>query len=520
MRWEIRPWYESEGQVGGLLLFSDVVTEQKQAENALRESEEKYRALINGMNDTVWVLDNNAHIRDVNTTAIRTLGYSKEELLTMQVSDIDSSLTPEQIKELLNQMSTGQQQVFETCHKTKDGREIPVEISSSLVTYMGQVVVMSIARDITERKQAENALRESEARYHHILDTMLEGCQLIDFDWKYVYINAVAASQGHRKPKDLIGRTMMEMYPEIDQTHLFKTLRKCMVERIPTRLENQFTFPDGNHGWFELSIQPVEQGLFILSMDISGRKQAEIALRESEEKYRTLITATSDGVYIAQDGKFIFANPALPASLGYTPEEFEHLPFAQVLAPEYLELWTNRFHLRLAGKNPPPNYQVQFLHKSGEKVWFDIRATVINYHERPAVFGIARNITEQQQVQEKLRQSEERYRYLFENNPHPMWAYDRKTSGFLAVNEAAVNKYGYTRAEFLGMTLADIRPSEDVARLTRDLAQPRPALQHSGEWRHKLKNGSIIDVEISSHTLEIEGIDAALVVAQIGRAHV
>ena len=166
----------------------------------------------------------------------------------------------------------------------------------------------------------------------------------------------------------------------------------------------------------------VTEYLADIAWEIVGRKKADEKLRESEEKYRTLITATSDGVYIAQDGKFIFANPALPASLGYTPEEFEHLPFAQVLAPEYLELWTNRFHLRLAGKNPPPKYQVQFPHKSGEKAWFDIRATGINYHERPAVFGIARNITEQQQVQEKLRQSEERYRYLFENNPHPMWA--------------------------------------------------------------------------------------------------
>ncbi len=108
----------------------------------------------------------------------------------------------------------------------------------------------------------------------------------------------------------------------------------------------------------------------------------------------------------------------------------------------------------------------------------------------------------------------EAFRLLFENHPVPMLIYDLKTLGFLAVNEAAQEKYGYSRDEFLGMTIKDIRPLADIPRLKADVERARPALQHSGVWRHRLKDGTLIDVEITSHTLEYEGRQAVLVLAQ------
>jgi PAS domain S-box-containing protein len=140
-------------------VFRDI-TEQKKAEMALRLSEEKYRELINGMNDTAWVIDFDAKFIDVNDTAVKVLGYSREELLSMGPSNIDSSLSKEQIKDLVKRMPADQIQVFETSHTTKDGKKIPVEISSSLVTYQGKKAVLSIARNITERKKAEKKLEE------------------------------------------------------------------------------------------------------------------------------------------------------------------------------------------------------------------------------------------------------------------------------------------------------------------------------------------------------------------------
>ncbi|MBI4730645.1 MAG: PAS domain S-box protein [Chloroflexi bacterium] len=105
------------------------------------------------------------------------------------------------------------------------------------------------------------------------------------------------------------------------------------------------------------------------------------------------------------------------------------------------------------------------------------------------------------------------FHLLFYNHPTPMWIYDLESLAFLEANDAAVEKYGYTREEFLRLTLKDIRPQEDVARLVADVKKKRPSLQHSGEWRHHLRDGRIIDVEITSHTLEFRGRKAALVTA-------
>ncbi len=110
--------------------------------------------------------------------------------------------------------------------------------------------------------------------------------------------------------------------------------------------------------------------------------------------------------------------------------------------------------------------------------------------------------------------SEERYRYLFENNPYPMWTYDLETLAFLDVNEAAIKKYGYSRQEFLNMTIVDIRPPQEVERLRQNLAQPRQPLEHSEGWRHCLKDGTIIHVEVTSHTIETDGHESALVLIQ------
>ncbi|MBN2688285.1 MAG: PAS domain S-box protein, partial [Deltaproteobacteria bacterium] len=146
------------------------ITAIRQAEEALRESEEQYRALINGMKETVWVIDFDGTIIDVNNTAVTLLGYSKEELLDIGLHGIDSSLAEDDIKTLAQAMLSDTLQIFETTHTAKDGRTFPVEVCSSLVTYRGRQMILSIARDITERKRAEEQIRE----YSENLERMVE----------------------------------------------------------------------------------------------------------------------------------------------------------------------------------------------------------------------------------------------------------------------------------------------------------------------------------------------------------
>ncbi|HLZ70074.1 MAG TPA: ATP-binding protein [Dehalococcoidia bacterium] len=112
------------------------------------------------------------------------------------------------------------------------------------------------------------------------------------------------------------------------------------------------------------------------------------------------------------------------------------------------------------------------------------------------------------------RASEAEFRYLFINHPHPMWIYDLKTLAFLEVNDAAVEHYGYSREEFLHLRISDIRPREDVTALRRHMASQRPGLQKSGHWRHRRKDGRLIDVEITSHSIRFGGRAAIVVSAQ------
>jgi signal transduction histidine kinase len=117
-----------------------------------------------------------------------------------------------------------------------------------------------------------------------VLDSLLEGCQVIGFDWTYLYLNDPAAKQGHSDRTRLLGRTMMECYPGIDETPMFAVLRRCMLERTHERMLNEFTFPDGSKGTFELRFVPVPQGTCILSLDITEEKRAAEALRRTEER--------------------------------------------------------------------------------------------------------------------------------------------------------------------------------------------------------------------------------------------
>jgi PAS domain S-box-containing protein len=165
-----------------------------------------------------------------------------------------------------------------------NGEKFPLEVSISQIEIAGGKTYTAILRDISERHKMEQALRASEQLYHSTLDNMLEGAQIIDSEWRYVYLNDAAVRQGRETREDLIGHRMDEVYPGIENTEMFSVLQRCMRDGTSRKMLNEFTYPDGEKRWFELSIQPSQDGLFILSIDITERKQAEEEIHRLNEE--------------------------------------------------------------------------------------------------------------------------------------------------------------------------------------------------------------------------------------------
>lgn len=164
-----------------------------------------------------------------------------------------------------------------------------------------QVFCVSAQPNIPKKRGASKGLRQSEERYLRTLNDMLEGCQIVDFNWRYIYVNDTAARQGHKTKDELLHHTMMEAYPGIESTELFANLMDCMENRVARQMENEFMYPGGTSGWFELNIQPAPEGIFILSVDITERKLAEKLVLQSNQELVMAYDATITGWSYAMD---------------------------------------------------------------------------------------------------------------------------------------------------------------------------------------------------------------------------
>jgi len=171
-----------------------------------------------------------------------------------------------------------------------------------------------------------------------VLDSLLEGCQVIGFDWTYLYVNDTVVTQGRLSREQLLGRTMMECYPGIEASPMFSALRRCMTERRHDRMENEFTFPDGSNGWFELRFIPVPEGTCILSLDITGVKRSAAALGRSEEQLRH--AQKMDAVGRLAGGVAHDLNNVLSVVLSYTDMILEDLKTDDLMRADIEEVRT------------------------------------------------------------------------------------------------------------------------------------------------------------------------------------
>ena len=253
------------------------------AEATLEREQRLASGLIEAMPGILYLYDEHGRFLRWNANFERVSGYSAEEIRTMHPLDFFS----EQEKPLVEQRIGA---VFETGEATveatfvaRDGTAVPYFFTGKRIILDGAPRLVGVGVDIGERRRAEDALKKSEERYRTTLDAMLEACQLLGFDWRYLYLNPAAAHHNRRPNAELIGRRMPEAWPGIEASDVFALLKRCMEERVPVQGETEFAFADGFTAWFDVRAQPVPEGIFVVSIDISKRKNAEKALRELNE---------------------------------------------------------------------------------------------------------------------------------------------------------------------------------------------------------------------------------------------
>ncbi len=274
------PWHEQ--LIALATPMAAVAVGRARVESALRESEQRFRAFMTASPAIAWVTDAQGRHVDVNPAWEREFNMSRAEVLGRTAFDLVSPEKAAAIRASDEQvLRTGQPIEIFADETVVAGRTVYWHlVKFPFQSHTGEWFVGGMAINRTRRHQAELALKASEERYRATLDNTLEGCQLLDFHWRYLYLNEAASRHNRRPNSDLLGRTMMEAWPGIEASHVFQLLRRCMTERIALHEETEFQFADGTSAWFDVRCQPVPEGIFVLSIDITDRHHAEVALRD------------------------------------------------------------------------------------------------------------------------------------------------------------------------------------------------------------------------------------------------
>ncbi len=272
-----------------VLVIHENITTRKHTEAELRVSDQQKQSILDAALDAIIVMNHQGCIMEFNPAAEAMFGYQREAVMGQVLANL---IIPPGLRQhtqgFARYLATGESTILNRrislTAMRADGSEFPVELAITRHSPDEPATFSCALRDLSQQHAALQQLQAGEVRLQHLLDSMLEGCQIIDRSWRYRYLNQSGVTHSRMGRDAMLGRTMMEIYPGIETTNLFGVLQHCMHARLPQRIENQFGYPDGAVAWFELSIQPVEEGLFILSMDITTRKQAEEALVATNDR--------------------------------------------------------------------------------------------------------------------------------------------------------------------------------------------------------------------------------------------
>ncbi len=493
----------------------------------VRTTEEKYRSIFDNATEGLFQTTVEGRLLTANPTFARILGYDSPEEAIASLTDVTKKLyvNPEvRLDAGRKQEATGSLVGYEMEVYRKDGEKIWVRVNRrALRDSNGKVIYFEgSVEDITARRYIEEENRKTRSQYEslvHTIDGIVWEMDVATFQFTFI----------SKQSEQILGYTPEEWLsdPNFWELHLHPEDRdwalgfclKASGEKADHEFDYRMIAADGRVVWLRDIVtvdrspqqHPHMRGVMV---DITERKLAEDELKNSEARYRDLVENAHDLIYEHDlNGNYTAANIAGERITGYTLAESLKLNLQQTVAPESIDKAQEMVRRKLAGESVTA-YELVIVAKDGHRVPIEVNTRLLLQDGIPVgIQGIARDITARKHAENELRESEARYRLLFDSNPQPMWVYDLETLAFLAVNESAVQHYGYSREEFLSMTIKDIRPADDIPALYNAVANSSPGVTDAGVWRHVRKDASVIEVEITGHLLNFSGREAELILA-------
>jgi PAS domain S-box-containing protein len=497
---------EVEGERGIGCVVIDV-TDRRLATERLLRSEQRYRMLVETTQDLIWTVGADGRFDFVSGAVEQMYGYTAAELIGKPFADF---LPPEHQEENLRRFGrimSGDSEVDgltegETELLRKDGSVTVVQFRGiPLRDEQGRVVaVTGASTDVTERRRSEEALRASEERFRSLFEYAAVGMALTSTRGNFIQANPAFCRLLGRSNEELAELRWSEVIHR-DDRDLAGALRERLLAGGTdlSPVEVRFVRKDGQIVWARLagaSVRSAEgEPAFTLVQAIDLTEQRRI-----EESTARLYSMTRDLFCIAGfDGYLKTVNPAWERALGYSAEELMSRPFLEFVAEEDRARSTREFQRMLAAGDGTRDFENRYIHKDGTERW--MLWSAYTSPEDELIYGVGKDVTDRKRSEERLRESERKYRDLVETSSDLIWSVD-KGGNFTFVNRAARRIYGYEPEEMLGRPIADFETKEQRLKdeeAFRGVLAGRPLFSY--ETRHIRKDGRPVDLSVNAIVL-------------------
>jgi len=400
-------WYE--GRKARVTEFRDI-TERKQAEKAQRESEEKYRMVLDNIEDGYYEVDVAGNLIFFNDSLCRILGYSRSELMNMNNKEFMDPENARRIFQTFNRVFiTGKpSKAFDWEFVKKDGTKCCVDTSVSPIKDADGKVIgfRGIARDITDRRLAEIALRESEERFK----AQYDGAPVPTFTWRkreddfeLISYNKAAMEITGGEVGKYLGKRAGDLYR--NRGEVLQNFYQCLEEKkvVKDELQSEHFIP-GRIVIATYAFVPPDLILVHIE-DITERKAAEEALKRSQDQYREVVENANDAIIIVQDGMIVFHNTRAETLTGYSKKELAETPFASFVVADDRDVLLGRYEDKLNGKKFGSAFAFGITDKKGNDLWVEVNTVLISWKGRPALQCFIRDVTFQKKLETQLHQA-------------------------------------------------------------------------------------------------------------------